>query len=1214
MPDPETKPTSPRPDEQLALLWERGDLAAVERYLVDAAALPVEQLVVVLTHDQWHRWQRGERVLAEHYLQRYPALADNPEAAVALAYGEFLAREEAGEAPVPEEYLQRFAKVAARLRVQLELHSALGSTGPAPSWPVPIVPPAVAQAAPAGYEVMDEIGRGSMGVVYRAWQTELRRLVALKLLLATASAPARARFRTEAEAVARLYHPNIVQVYAFGEVRGQPFFSMELVEGGTLARLVRNGPLPVRQAAELIATLARAIDYAHTRGVVHRDLKPANVLLAEDGTPRVTDFGLAKLLIGSSEQTATGELLGTPAYMAPEQAGARETPVTPAVDIYALGAILYEMLTGRTPFWADSAVGLLMQVRNVEAIRPNRLRPGLPRDLETICLKCLEKTPTQRYDSAAALADDLNRFLHHEPIRARPVGRLARLWRWSRRNPALATVGGVAVVGLLLAAAVSASFGVYYAHTVGRLSRALAEADHVTAGLALDRGVALCDQGDTGSGLLWLARSLELASKTGDADLERAARINLSAWSARMHPLRQCLQRPERVSGVAFSPDGTRLATSCVDGTGQLWDAATGQPIGGALRHGGAVTAVAFSPDGRHLATGCADGKLYRWEATTGAALGPLGDGVPIQKVLFDPQGRWCLAVGGTRVQVWDLASGTALATLDHAGAVTDAAVSRNGATLLTGTDTGTAMLWELPAGTQRGNPLQHGCPVRSVALHPDGRLAAVGDENGHTVLWNAGSKETIREMPRHSAAIVALAFSPDGEQLLSASRNWLAYLSDVRKPGATPRCRLLHLASVRTASFSPDGKLVLTGGMDGRGRLWDATSGEAVGQPLAFQAAVHSAVFSADGRSVALAGDDKAARVWDVVTPPTPPAPFTYPESLYAATFSRDGTLLATAGEGEELCPIRLWDTATGQPLRVLPGHQGTVRYLDFSGDGTRLASAGGDGHARVWEVATGKTLHDFVASPDWTTTVAFSPDGRLLLVGTRPGDVALWDLGTGNPRTQLPRHSGPVLGAAFSPDGTRWLTGGMDLTARLGTTADGKAVGVPLRHQGQVWSVSFSPDGRLALTGSDDRAVRGWEAETSRPLGAPLVDPFMVRLVQFSPDGRTILKGGLLDGSRLWDVATRKPLGPVLPHPDAVYAAHFTPDGRHVLLAGERLRAARYSVILEPIAGPPERIDLQMRLAAGMELGIDEGLRVLDADTWHARRQRLAQIPAVR
>ena len=427
--------------------------------------------------------------------------------------------------------------------------------------------------------------------------------------------------------------------------------------------------------------------------------------------------------------------------------------------------------------------------------------------------------------------------------------------------------------------------------------------------------------------------------------------------------------------------------------------------------------------------------------------------------------------------------------------------------------------------------------------------------EKGHTVLWDAGCPGAIREALRHNAAVMALAFSPDGEQLLSASRDWRAYLSDVRKPAATPRCKLKHLASVRTALFSPDGKLVLTGSTDGRGRLWDATSGEPVGQPLAFQANVHSTVFSADGRSVALAGDDTAARVWDVVRPPAPPAPFTYPESLYAAAFSRDGTVLATAGEGEGLCPIRLWDAATGQLRRVLPGHRGTVRDLAFSGDGTRLASAGGDGHARVWEVATGKTLQDFAASPDWTTAVAFSPDGRLLLVATRPGDVALWDLAAGQPRMQLPRHTGSVLGAAFSPDGTCWLTGCMDLTARLGTTADGQAVGVPLRHQGQVWSVSFSPDGRLALTGSDDRAVRGWEAETSRPLGAPWWTRSWSGWCSSAPTGGRSSRAAwwTARGCGMWPRASR--LGPVLPHPDAVYAAHFTPDGRHVLLAGERL-----------------------------------------------------------
>lgn len=428
--------------------------------------------------DQRSRWEHGDRVPVEAYLNRFPDVADNGEAALDLICNELLLRRELGESPQLAEYVERFPQWALQLKTQFEVEEAMASESPDTEPPAEAstnnegqtakpAPVGAVKLAIEGYEVLEELGRGGQSVVYKARHLGLNRLVALKMIHFSAAADEEqnARFRREAEAVANFSHANIVQIHAVGEQRGRPYIVLEYVTEGPLSKKLAGAPQPPRYSAELVKTLARAMDAAHKAGIIHRDLKPSNVLLARDGSPKITDFGLAKDLQHGVSLTHTGgNIMGTPSYMAPEQAAGKSKDVGPAADVYALGAMLYEMLTGRPPFTGATPLDILPQVLANEPVAPRRLQPKAPRDLETICLKCLEKQPAARYASAAALADDLDRFLAGESIQARPASPWERSLKWARRRTAAATV--IAAVFLLSVAGVAA--GVYHSITIQR--------------------------------------------------------------------------------------------------------------------------------------------------------------------------------------------------------------------------------------------------------------------------------------------------------------------------------------------------------------------------------------------------------------------------------------------------------------------------------------------------------------------------------------------------------------------------------------------------------------------------------------------------------------------------------------------------------------------------------------------------------------------------
>jgi tRNA A-37 threonylcarbamoyl transferase component Bud32 len=539
------------------------------------------------------------------------------------------------------------------------------------------------------FVVLETLGQGAFGTVYKARDPELDRLVALKVPRAgSLSGQAELdRFLREARSVAQLRHPAIVAVHEVGQVEGVPYLVSDFVEGVTLTDLLSARRPPFREAAELIAAVADALDFAHRHGVVHRDVKPSNVMIGKDGRPVVMDFGLAKRDAGEVTMTLEGQVLGTPAYMAPEQAAGGSHSVDGRGDVYALGVILYVLLTGELPFRGTTRM-LLHQVLHDEPRPPRRLNDRVPRELETVCLKCLRKEPHRRYPTAAELAADLRRWLRGEPVLARPVGRLERGWRWCRRNPAVAGLLAAVTLSLIGGTAVASYFALEQAAQRRRAEGAEQQARKKASDEEAARKRAEKAEAEE------KARANDLTAKTEEqrrdlaiaqtfaADaawagnnaaeaLDRLERVPADLRSFDWHYRRRayqggiftCYGHAARLTAVAYSPDGTRLATASADGTARLWDARTGQELLALKGHTKAVWSVAFSPDGMRLATASADTTVRLWDARTGQELLALkGHWRAARSVAFSPDGRRLAAeYVDTSVRLWDARTGEEL-------------------------------------------------------------------------------------------------------------------------------------------------------------------------------------------------------------------------------------------------------------------------------------------------------------------------------------------------------------------------------------------------------------------------------------------------------------------------------------------------------------------------------------------------------------------------
>jgi WD40 repeat protein/tRNA A-37 threonylcarbamoyl transferase component Bud32 len=1002
------------------------------------------------------------------------------------------------------------------------------------------------------YDLLEEIGHGGMGVVYKARQRSLHRVVALKMLLGGqfAGKVALGRFRDEAELAAQLQHPNIVAIHEIGEQDGLPYFTMDYVPGRSLVDLVRDHPLPAQAAASYLETIAKAMHYAHEQGVLHRDLKPSNVLIDAFDQPRITDFGLAKRLTGStSDLTVSGQALGSPNFMPPEQAAGKHQTSRPTSDIYGLGAILYYLITGRPPFMAETVSAAVRQVLENEPVSPRLLNPSVPRDLETICLKCLQKEPTQRYATAQEMAEELGRFLRGEPIQARPVSVATHVWRWCRRKPVLAALAA-AVVAL---AAVSTSTAVRMKVAQGGRERELYRANiqladaHIREG-NIEQALELLPQCPP------RLRHWEWGYLVGECHRE------VLALDQARDPLTNVVFGPIPPEWkCGFSPDGRRVATIHPSGIVQVWELPSGTPVW-SLRatneleagivwlpdwsgvvlarsntveivsmgsshpplqldgHAHRIRRLAVSSLGQRVAALADDDTLRIWDSTSGRPLAVFPVVAGGQRLFFTGDGRRLVVVAAEQAVAYDAESGKVSVRMAGGAENAFAVLPDPEAERFVTVNVGARFIgYRFQLWTTNGL-------VRDLGEVPQRWFQEAVFSRDRRSFCTSGNESTASVRDSQTGEVIMIlptrmdsgTFSPDSQRLATRGGTSVIQIWDLASRRELVKLKG-HREAVHDVAFSPDGRLLASVSKDGSVKVWSALPGREIFDCTSLTWGLSH---TSDGRRLAYAFLPDWIAIRDTQSGRLVASLRRFHRVCVSLAFRPDGRQLATSDSFGETA---IWDVETGRLLRVLRGHRHGVYCVLYSRDGRRLVTGGFDGTLRIWDSESGRQLRELPQST--AVTLDLSPDGRRVAAAD-DSVVRIWNVQTGQCERELRGHSAPVWCVMFTPDGTRVATTGMDRVLRLWDARSGQSLAC-WNLRGFCLAFAFSPDGeRVALRVSqgafyatDAPTVELRDVQTGRQLLAFRGFIEAGHTAGFSPDGRRLVADWWDSKLRQWE-----------------------------------------------------------------------------------------------